>query len=97
MPRWFTTQLKFFCTDGRVFAKTALPDDLFGLIETFSGNSCEVSAQTMEISVIKTILCDDFFSFTKHYGQTSSNVTKILSVSYKGAFFDTPDPALPSL
>lgn len=92
-----TGQVKLSCTsrEGRtLILKIAMPGDVIGLGAVISGSSYEVTAETMELTEIKSIRRADFLSFIQKHGEASLHAAKALSEEYKTAFFDARRLAL---
>ena len=92
-----TGQVKLSCTskEGRtLILKIAMPGDVLGLGAVITGARYEVTAETIELTEIKSIRRDDFLSFIQTHGEASLHAAKALSEEYKAAFFDARRLAL---
>jgi CRP/FNR family cyclic AMP-dependent transcriptional regulator len=90
-------QVKLSCTsrEGKThILKIAVPGDLLGLGATISGTRFEVTAETIEPSIVKKIRRNDLLAFLEKHGQASMVAAKALSEEYKSAFFDARRLAL---
>ena len=92
-----TGQVKLSCSsrDGKtLILKLALPGDVLGLGAVISGTGFEVTAETVEPTVLKRIRSDEFLAFLERHAQASMHAAKALSEEYKSAFFDARRLAL---
>jgi len=90
-------QVKLSCTsrEGKThILKIAMPGDLLGLGAAISGTRFEVTAETIEATVVKKIRRKELLMFLEKYGQASMLAAKVLSEEYKSAFFDARRLAL---
>ena len=90
-------QVKLSCSsrDGRtLILRIARPGDVLGLGAVVSGTGFEVTAQTLEHTLVKKIRAGDFISFLERFGEASMHAAKTLSEDYKTAFFDARRLAL---
>jgi CRP/FNR family cyclic AMP-dependent transcriptional regulator len=92
-----TGQVKLFCTsrEGKtLILKIAMPGDVLGLGAVLAGSVYEVTAETIELTQIKSIRRDDFLLFLQKHGEGSLHAAKALSEDYRAAFFDARRLAL---
>jgi CRP/FNR family transcriptional regulator len=92
-----TGQVKLSCTsrDGKtLILKIAMPGDVLGLGAAISGTEFEVTAETIEPTLVKKIRRADLLGFLERHGQASMHAAKALSEEYKAAFFDARRLAL---
>ncbi len=92
-----TGQVKLSCSskDGRtLILKIAMAGDVLGLGAVMSGCRYEVTAETLEPTIVKNIRPDEFLAFLEKHGQASMHAAKALSEEYKSAFFDARRLAL---
>jgi CRP/FNR family transcriptional regulator, cyclic AMP receptor protein len=74
--------------------KIAGPGDVLGLGAAVSGESYEVTAETIEPSQLKSIPRDEFMAFLQRHGEGSLHAAQALSTEYRTAFFDARRLAL---
>ncbi len=90
-------QVKLSCTskEGKtLILKIATPGDVIGLGAVISNTRYEVTAETIEPTLVKNIRREDFLAFLERHGQASMHAAKALSEEYKSAFFDARRLAL---
>jgi CRP/FNR family transcriptional regulator, cyclic AMP receptor protein len=90
-------QVKLSCTskDGKtLILKIAMAGDVLGLGAVISGTRYEVTAETLEPTLVKNIRREDFLAFLEKHGEASMHAAKALSEEYKSAFFDARRLAL---
>ncbi len=90
-------QVKLSCSsrEGRtLILRIARPGDVLGLGAVVSGTSLEVTAETLEHTMVKKIRAAEFISFLERFGEASMHAAKTLSEDYKTAFFDARRLAL---
>ena len=90
-------QVKLSCTsrDGKtLILKIALPGDVLGLSAVISGVRHEVTAETLEPTLIKSIRKEEFLAFLERHGEASMHAARSLSEEYKSVFFDARRLAL---
>jgi len=90
-------QVKLSCSskDGKtLILKIAMAGDVLGLGAVMSRTRYEVTAETLEPTLVKNIRPDDFLAFLEKHGQASMHAAKALSEEYKSAFFDARRLAL---
>jgi CRP/FNR family transcriptional regulator len=90
-------QVKLSCNsrEGKtLILKIAMPGDVLGLGAVISGRHYEVTAETLEPTMVKSIRRDTFIAFLEKHGQASMHAAKALSEEYKSVFFDAKRLAL---
>ena len=92
-----TGQVKLSCTskEGKtLILKIAMPGDVLGLSAVISGARYEVTAETLEPTLVKNIHREDLLAFLERHGEASMHAAKTLSEEYKSVFFDARRLAL---
>jgi len=90
-------QVKLSCAskEGKtLILKIAMPGDVLGLGAVISNAPHEVTAETLEPTMLKSIRRSDFLAFLTKHGEASLHAAKALSAEYKAAFFDARRLAL---
>jgi CRP/FNR family transcriptional regulator, cyclic AMP receptor protein len=90
-------QLKLSATssEGRtMILKLACAGDLLGLSAALSDLSYEVTAETLEPTVLKSIRRADFLEFLQTYGEVGANTAQVMAKEYREVFLDARRLAL---
>ena len=90
-------QAKLSCsspTGKTLIVKIAGPGDVLGLGAAIAGTPYEVSAETIEQTLIKNVRKDDFMAFLTRHGEASLHAAHSLALEYKSAFNDAKRLAL---
>lgn len=91
--------VKLSCTSNEgktLILKIALPGDVLGIGAVISGSPYEVTAETLETTVLKNIGRDEFLRFLEKHGEASMHAATALSGEYKAVFFEARRLALSS-
>jgi CRP/FNR family transcriptional regulator len=90
-------RVKLSCSspEGKtLIVKIAGPGDVLGLGAAIAGTPYEVSAETIEQTVIKNIRKDDFIAFLERHGEASLHAAQSLGEEYRSAVNDAKRLAL---
>jgi len=90
-------QLKLSATsaEGRtMILRLAGPGDLLGLGAVLTGASYEVTAETLEPTVLKNIPRADFLDFVQSYGEVGTRTARVMANEYQEVFLDARRLAL---
>lgn len=71
------------CEGKTLILKIAMPGDVLGLGAVISQSCYEVTAETLEPTIVKSIRRDEFLSFLNRNGQASMHAARVLSEEYK--------------
>jgi hypothetical protein len=74
--------------------KIASPGDVLGLSAVISGSCFEVSAETLEPSLVKVVCRMDFLDYLEHHSDAGLHAAKLLAEEYKSAFSEARRMAL---
>jgi len=90
-------QVKLSCSspDGKtLILKIAAPGDVLGLGAVIAGTPYEVTAETIEPTVVKNVRSTDFIAFLERNGEASMHAAQSLGEQYRSAFYDAKRLAL---
>jgi cAMP-binding proteins - catabolite gene activator and regulatory subunit of cAMP-dependent protein kinases len=90
-------QVKLSCSSpaGKtLILKIAGPGDVLGLGAAIGGTPYEVTAETIEQTLIKNVRKDDFVAFLERHGEASMHAAQSLAQEYRSAFNDAKRLAL---
>ena len=74
--------------------RIAKPGDVLGLSAALAETACEVTAETLEYTQMKTCRRDDLLQFLKHHMEGSRNAANCLNKEYRAALADASRLAL---
>jgi CRP/FNR family cyclic AMP-dependent transcriptional regulator len=90
-------QVKLSCsspTGKTLILKIAGSGDVLGLGAAMAGIPYEVTAETIEPTLIKNVRKDDFIAFLHRHGEASLHAAQSLALEYRSAFYDARRLAL---
>lgn len=74
--------------------KVAGPGDVLGLGAVMAGLPYEVTAETIEPTIMKNVRKADFIAFLERHGEASLHAAQSLALEYNSAFYDAKRLAL---
>lgn len=81
--------------DGRVMIlRLAGAGDLLGLSAALNGLRYEVTAETLEPTILKSVRRDDFMEFLHNYVEVGERTSRVLAKEYREVFLDARRLAL---
>jgi CRP/FNR family cyclic AMP-dependent transcriptional regulator len=92
-----TGQLKLSTTskEGRtMILRIAGPGDVLGLSATLNDLPCEVTAETLEPTRVKSVNRTEFLQFLEEYGEVGQKSAKVVAKEYREVFLDARRLAL---
>jgi len=84
------------CSSGgrTMILRLAGPGDLLGLSAALNDLPYEVTAETLEPTVLKSVRRADFLEFLQTFGEVSSKTTQVMAKEYREVFLDARRLAL---